>query len=79
VPSRDLDQRLGSVHPVLEIAREVDASLIVLDLYRRSLLAKRTFASTVRSVVLAAPCPVLVVPDVHPSHEPPPLPSMGQR
>jgi nucleotide-binding universal stress UspA family protein len=64
---------------IVEIARVVDASLIVLGLHQRSAVAKRALASTIRSVVLAAPCPVLVVPDVddHPKRapwpEPPPL------
>jgi nucleotide-binding universal stress UspA family protein len=68
---------------ILEVAREVDASLIVLGLHQRSWLARRVLGSTARSVVLAAPCPVLVVPDVDPNPEDepaetPPLPSMGQ-
>jgi nucleotide-binding universal stress UspA family protein len=69
---------------ILEIARVAEASLIVLGLHQRSALAKRALASTIRSVVLAAPCPVLVVPDVddHPKRqpwtEPPPLRFMGQ-
>lgn len=49
---------------LLATAREVDATLIVLGLHQRSWLAKRVLGSTAREVVLAAPCPVLVVPDV---------------
>lgn len=70
---------------ILEVAHAVGASLIVMGLHQRSALAKRALASTIRSVVLAAPCPVLVVPDVddHPKRqrltEPPPLRFMGQQ
>jgi nucleotide-binding universal stress UspA family protein len=71
---------------LLGVAREVDASLIVLGLHQRSWLAKRVLGSTARSVVLGAPCAVLVVPDIDErTKEPaaaeadaPPLPSMGQ-
>ena len=71
---------------ILGIAHEVNASLIVLGLHQRSWLARRVLGSTARSVVLAAPCPVLIVPDIdQSSKEPesaeadaPPLPSMGQ-
>ena len=69
---------------ILEVARARDASLIILGMHQRSWLAKRALGSTVRSVALAASCPVLVVPDVDehvgPSdpHEPPRLHSMGQ-
>ncbi len=72
---------------ILGVARELDASLIVLGLHQRSWLAKRALGSTARSVVLGASCPVLVVPDVDQraaSREPseviqaPPLPFMGQ-
>jgi nucleotide-binding universal stress UspA family protein len=71
---------------ILGVAREVDASLIVLGLHQRSWLAKRVLGSTARSVVLAAPCAVLVVPDIDQHNkEPrsanvdaPPLRSMGQ-
>ncbi|MGA8246037.1 MAG: universal stress protein [Nocardioides sp.] len=69
---------------VLEVAQERHASLIILGMHQRSWLAKRALGSTVRSVALAALCPVLVVPDVdeherytHP-HEAPRLHSMGQ-
>ena len=55
---------------ILGIAREVDASLIVLGLHQRSWVAKRLLGSTAQSVVLNAPCPVLVVPDVDRSNEP---------
>jgi nucleotide-binding universal stress UspA family protein len=69
---------------ILEIAREVDASLIVLGMHQRSWLAKRALGSTVRSVAMAAPCSLLVVPDVDDrakprlANEPPPLRSLGQ-
>jgi nucleotide-binding universal stress UspA family protein len=71
---------------ILGVAREVDASLIVLGLHQRSWIAKRVLGSTARSVVLAAPCAVLVVPDIDQhNREPrsadvdaPPLRSMGQ-
>jgi nucleotide-binding universal stress UspA family protein len=71
---------------ILGVAREVDASLIVLGLHQRSWIAKRVIGSTARSVVLAAPCPVLVVPDIDQRSkqslsadvDAPPLRSMGQ-
>ena len=71
---------------ILGVAREVDASLIVLGLHQRSWIAKRVLGSTARSVVLAAPCPVLVVPDIDQRSrdglaagvDAPPLRSMGQ-
>ena len=72
---------------ILRVAREVNASLIVLGLHQRSWIAKRALGSTARSVVLGgAPCPVVIVPDVD-SHgddplssgvEAPPLRSLGQ-
>ncbi len=49
---------------ILNVADEVAASLIVLGLHQRSWIAKRVLGSTAQSVVLAAPCPVLVVPDI---------------
>lgn len=49
---------------ILAIARELDAALIVLGLHQRSWFAKRVLGSTARSVVLGAPCAVLIVPDV---------------
>lgn len=78
------DERASDV--ILGVAREVDASLIVLGLHQRSLIARRVLGSTAQAVALAAPCPVLVVPDVdEPDDRPssadvgaPPLPSMGQ-
>lgn len=71
---------------ILGVAREIDASLIVLGLHQRSWVAKRVLGSTARSVVLAATCPVLIVPDIdeHGRERPPgedkapPLRSMGQ-
>ncbi len=49
---------------ILGVAREVEASLIVLGLHQRSWIAKRALGSTARSVVLGAACPVLIVPDI---------------
>jgi nucleotide-binding universal stress UspA family protein len=71
---------------LLGVAREVDASLIVLGLHQRSWLARRVLGSTARSVVLAAPCGVLIVPDIDQRNkerlsadvDAPPLESMGQ-
>lgn len=71
---------------ILGVAHEVDASLIVLGLHQRSWIAKRVLGSTARSVVLAAPCAVLVVPDIDQRDREslsadaaaPPLRSMGQ-
>jgi nucleotide-binding universal stress UspA family protein len=69
---------------ILGIAQEVQASMIVLGLHQRRRIARELLGSTTRSVVLAAPCPVLIVPDVD-KHKPmfgdvdaPPLRSMGQ-
>jgi nucleotide-binding universal stress UspA family protein len=55
---------------LLAIAGEVGASLIVLGLHQRSWIAKRLLGSTAQSVVLGAPCPVLVVPDIDPRPRP---------
>ncbi len=71
---------------ILGVARDVDASLIVLGLHHRSWIVKRVIGSTAQSVVLAAPCAVLIVPDIDERSkerlpadvEAPPLPSMGQ-
>jgi hypothetical protein len=69
---------------ILDVARDVEASLIVLGLHQRSWIAKRVLGSTARSIVLAAPCPVLIVPDIDQhsqggrSADAPPLSSMGQ-
>lgn len=71
---------------ILNIAREVDASVILLGLHQRSWIARRVLGSTAQAVVLGAPCPVVVVPDVdrtedRPSSaevDAPPLRSMGQ-
>lgn len=49
---------------IVDTAREAGAALIVLGLHQRSWIARQLLGSTVRSVVLAASCPVLVVPDV---------------
>ena len=71
---------------ILQIARSVDGSRIVLGLHHRSWIAKRMLGSTARSVVLAASCPVLIVPDIDRGStqrlsadaDAPPLRSMGQ-
>lgn len=71
---------------ILNVAREVDASVIVLGLHQRSWIATRVLGSTARSVVLDAPCPVLIVPDIDQRSkerlseeaDAPPLQSMGQ-
>jgi nucleotide-binding universal stress UspA family protein len=49
---------------ILGIAEEVEATLIVLGKHHRTWIAQRLLGSTARSVVLAAPCPVLIVPDI---------------
>ncbi len=71
---------------ILGVAQDEAASLIVLGLHQRSWFARRVLGSTAQSVVLGAPCPVLVVPDVDQSTGPapsegfeaPPLRFMGQ-
>ncbi len=63
---------------IVRVAREVDASLIVLGLHQRSWLAKRVLGSTARSVVLAAECPVLIVPDIDQHSTEPPLLITGE-
>jgi nucleotide-binding universal stress UspA family protein len=69
---------------IIEIARELGASLIVVGLHQRPWIARELLGSTARSIVLAAPCPVLIVPDVDERKplledvQPPPLRSMGQ-
>ncbi|HEY7047044.1 MAG TPA: universal stress protein [Jatrophihabitantaceae bacterium] len=78
------DERPADV--LLNVAQEVDASLILLGLHQRSWIARRVLGSTAQAVVLAAPCPVLVVPDVDETGDQPttadtdapPLRSMGQ-
>lgn len=49
---------------ILTVAREEDATLIVLGLHRRPLITKRLLGSTAQSIVVGAECPVLIVPDV---------------
>jgi nucleotide-binding universal stress UspA family protein len=49
---------------ILDVAREEHATLIVLGLHQRPLIKKRLLGSTAESIVLAASCPVLIVPDV---------------
>jgi nucleotide-binding universal stress UspA family protein len=82
-----LRQVTGAASPadvILAVAKEVGASLIVLGLHQRPRIARELLGSTTRSVVLAGPCPVLIVPDVDerkPRYEhvqAPPLRSMGQ-
>jgi nucleotide-binding universal stress UspA family protein len=71
---------------ILSVAREVNASLIVLGARQRSWVARRLLGSTAQSVVLRGPCPVLVVPDVDQSERrtlldggaDPPRPGMSQ-
>lgn len=46
---------------LVEVAREVDALLVVIGLRRRSLVGKMIMGSTAVRVLLAAPCPVLTV------------------
>jgi nucleotide-binding universal stress UspA family protein len=79
---RQVDVETSPADAILHVAQLTNASLIVLGMHRRSPLAKRALGSTVRSVALRAPCPVLVVPDVdeHPKHWSPdrPLPLLRQ-
>jgi nucleotide-binding universal stress UspA family protein len=63
---------------IVRVALEVDASLIVLGLHQRSWIAKRVLGSTARSVVLAAACPVLIVPDIDQHSKAPPLRITGE-
>jgi nucleotide-binding universal stress UspA family protein len=49
---------------ILNVAREEQATLIVLGLHQRSRIKKRLLGSTTESIVLAASCAVLIVPDV---------------
>ena len=51
---------------ILGLAKELEASLIVLGMHQRQWIAQELLGSTARSVVLAAPCPVLIVPDIDP-------------
>jgi nucleotide-binding universal stress UspA family protein len=69
---------------LLGVAREVEASLIVLGMHQRLWMARELLGTTARSVLLAAPCPVLIVPDIDPRRpvsgdgDAPPLRGMGQ-
>ena len=69
---------------LLGVAKELEASLIVLGMHQRPRIAQDLLGSTARSVVLAASCPVLIVPDIDPRRpvsgdvDAPPLRSMGQ-
>lgn len=71
---------------ILDVAREVNATLIVLGLHQRPHITKRLLGSIAESIVLASACPVLIVPDVDEPDErkgfgdgdEPPLRSMGQ-
>jgi nucleotide-binding universal stress UspA family protein len=69
---------------LLGVAKELDASLIVLAMHQRLWIGRQLLGSTAMSVVLAAPCPVLIVPDIDPRRpvsgdaDAPPLRSMGQ-
>jgi nucleotide-binding universal stress UspA family protein len=51
---------------LLGVAKELEASLIVLGMHQRQWIAQELLGSTARSVVLAAPCPILIVPDIDP-------------
>ena len=69
---------------LLGVAKELDASLIVLGMHQRVWIARELLGTTARSVLLAAPCPVLIVPDIDPRRpvsgdgDAPPLRSAGQ-
>ena len=69
---------------LLGVAKELDASLIVLGMHQRLWIGRQLLGSTAMSVVLAAPCPVLIVPDIDPRKpvsgdgDAPPLRSVGQ-
>jgi universal stress protein family protein len=58
--------------------------LIVLGMHQRLWIGRQLLGSTAMSVVLAAPCPVLIVPDIDPRRpvsgdgDAPPLRSVGQ-
>jgi hypothetical protein len=51
---------------VLCVATQVNASLIVVGLHRRSAVGKAFLGSTAQRIILSAACPVLSVPRVHP-------------
>ena len=63
---RQVTEEKSPAEVLLAVADEVDATLIILGLHQRSWLAQRVLGSTARSVVLSAPCPVLIVPDIDP-------------
>jgi nucleotide-binding universal stress UspA family protein len=81
---RQVSEAGSAADVILEIARELSASLIVVGLHQRPWIARELLGSTVRSIVLATPCPVLVVPDIDELKslfedvQAPPLRSMGQ-
>jgi nucleotide-binding universal stress UspA family protein len=61
---RVIDDVAPPASAILRVAHDVDASLIVLGLRKRSRIARRLLGGTAQTVVLAAPCPVLIVPNV---------------
>jgi len=58
-----LQRRVGSdpAHSVLDAAKEIDASLIVVGLRRRTAVGKLVLGSSAQQVLLGAECPVLGV------------------
>ena len=75
---RQITEDAAPADIIVRVALEVDASLIVLGLHQRSWIAKRVLGSTARSVVLAAACPVLIVPDIDQHSAAPPLQITGE-
>lgn len=58
---RELRQGQPPHEQVLQVAREVEADLIVLGLRRRSATGKLLFGSNAQRILLEAPCPVVAV------------------
>jgi nucleotide-binding universal stress UspA family protein len=58
-----LERRVGTdpAHAVLDVARELDAHLVVVGLRRRSPVGKLVLGSSAQQVLLGADCPVLAV------------------
>lgn len=61
---RQIVQEVSPADAILQVAAEQKATLIVLGLHQRARIVKKVLGSTVASVVLAATCPVLIVPDI---------------
>lgn len=64
VPGHDLEMRVATGVPheaIVEIAREVHASMVVIGQRGHGLLGRRLLGSTTARVVTDAPCAVLVV------------------